>query len=56
MNEVLGSKILHKYAERFAGFRKKRWYTEWYIELYEFLEEIREAEIKEEKGIQGANK
>ena len=50
MNEVLESKLIHKYAERFAGFRKKRWYAEWYIELYEFLEEIEKAHYKGRKG------
>lgn len=50
MNEVLESKMIHKYANRFAGFRKKRWYAEWYIELYEFLEKIKEEKNDNQKN------
>ncbi len=32
--------IIEKYAKKFTGFMKKRWYIEWIIELEEFLKEI----------------
>jgi len=42
----MNEKIIEKYAKKFTGYIKKRWYIEWIIELEEFLKEIEEAKTK----------
>ena len=35
--------IIEKYAKRFSGFRKKRWYIDWLLELENFVKELKKV-------------
>lgn len=39
----LKEQVIEKYAKRFRGFKKRRWYLEWVLELQNFLKEIDKA-------------
>lgn len=35
--------LIEKYASRFSGFRKKRWYIDWLLELENFIKELKKV-------------